>query len=178
VFNSFCRFQWTPPVTARTGSLRIRDRLRGAETCRRCGFWNFLKFETSVFSPFALVPEREAAFAATHYDEHIGMFRCLGGDDRICCTKYGAARPTWHYLNASRTDGLMPENEPVLITSGYPVIQPESSAGLSRQSPCLADEVKGLVPPSSRYYNFAYSALACLRTGILGSASFQRVRKS
>ena len=81
----------------------------------------FLKFETSVFSRFALVPV-EAAFAATHYDEHIGMFRCLGGDDRICCTKYGAARPTvialaWHYLNASRTDGLMPENEPILLAA-------------------------------------------------------------
>jgi hypothetical protein len=80
----------------------------------------FLKFETAVFSRFAFVPDVEAAFAATHYDEHIGMFRCLGGDDRICCTKCGAARTTivalaWQYLNASRTDGLMPENEPILV---------------------------------------------------------------
>src|ERR1039458_7288493 len=80
----------------------------------------FLKLETAVFSRFALVPGVEAAFASTHYEEQIGMFRCLGGDDPICCTKYGAARPTimalaWHYLNASRTDGLMPEGEPVLL---------------------------------------------------------------
>jgi hypothetical protein len=82
----------------------------------------FLKFETAVFSRFAFVPGVEAAFAATHYDEKIGMFRCLTGDDPICCSKYGAARPTivalaWHYLNASRTDGLMPENEPVLLAA-------------------------------------------------------------
>lgn len=82
----------------------------------------FLKFETAVFSRFALVPGVEAAFAATHYDEQTGMFRCLGGDDPICCTKYGAARPTimalaWHYLNASRTNGLMPECEPILIAA-------------------------------------------------------------
>jgi hypothetical protein len=66
------------------------------------------------------VPGIEAAFAATHYEEQIGLFRCLGGDDPICCTTYGAARPAimalaWHYLNASRTDGLMPEGEPVLL---------------------------------------------------------------
>jgi hypothetical protein len=82
----------------------------------------FLKFETAVFSRFALVPGVEAAFAATHYDEQSGMFRCLGGDDPICCTKYGAARPTimalgWHYLNASRANGLMPEGEPILIAA-------------------------------------------------------------
>ena len=80
----------------------------------------FLKPETAVFSRFALVPAIEAAFAATHYDDQIGMFRCLGGDDPICCTTYGTARPSimalaWHYLNASRTDGLMPEGEPVLL---------------------------------------------------------------
>jgi hypothetical protein len=82
----------------------------------------FLKFETAVFSRFALVPDVEAAFAATHYDEHIGMFRCLGGDSPVCCTKYGNARPTivaltWQYLNASRTDGLIPENEPILLST-------------------------------------------------------------
>jgi hypothetical protein len=82
----------------------------------------FLKFETAVFSRFALVPGVEAAFAATHYNEQIGMFRCLGGADPICCTKYGAARPTimalaWHYLNASRTNGLMPEGEPILLAA-------------------------------------------------------------
>jgi len=80
----------------------------------------FLKPETAVFSRFALVPGVEAAFAATHYDEQIGMFRCLGGNDPICCNKYGAARPSimalaWHYLNASRADGLMSEGEPVLL---------------------------------------------------------------
>ena len=81
----------------------------------------FLKPETAVFSRFALVPGIEAAFAATHYDEQIGMFRCLGGNDPVCCNKYGAARPSimalaWHYLNASRADGLMSEGEPVLLT--------------------------------------------------------------
>jgi hypothetical protein len=80
----------------------------------------FLKLETAVFSRFALVPGIEAAFAATHYEEQIGMLRCLGGDDPICCTTYGTARPAimalaWHYLNASRTDGLMPEGEQVLL---------------------------------------------------------------
>ena len=49
----------------------------------------FLKFEPAVFSRFALVPGVESPFAATHYDEHTGMFRCLGGDP-VCCTKYGA----------------------------------------------------------------------------------------
>lgn len=82
----------------------------------------FLKIETAVFSRFALVPGIEAAFAATHYDERIGTFRCLGGDDPICCTKLGPGRPTivalaWHYLNANRADGLMPENEPVLLAA-------------------------------------------------------------
>lgn len=80
----------------------------------------FLKLETAVYSRFALVPGVEAAFAATHYDEQIGMFRCLGGSDPICCTKYGPARPsimalTWHYLNASRANGLMPEGEVILL---------------------------------------------------------------
>jgi hypothetical protein len=28
------------------------------------------------------------------------------------------------------------------------------------------------------YFSFAYSALACFKTGMSGSASFQRVRKS
>ena len=79
----------------------------------------FLKIETAVFSRFALVPGVEAAFAATHYDEQIGTFRCLGGDDPICCTKLGPGRPTivalaWHYLNATRAQGLMPENEVLL----------------------------------------------------------------
>lgn len=80
----------------------------------------FLKPETAVFSRFALVPGVEAAFAATHYDEQIGMFRCLSGNDPVCCNKYGAARPSimalaWHYLNASRADGRMPEGEPILV---------------------------------------------------------------
>jgi|GEM_PF-5707282 len=74
----------------------------------------FLKIETAVFSRFALVPGVEATFAATHYDEQIGTFRCLGGEDPICCTKLGPGRPliaalAWHYLNAKRADGLMPE---------------------------------------------------------------------
>lgn len=82
----------------------------------------FLKPETAVFSRFALVPGIEAAFAATHYDEQIGTFRCLGGEDPICCTKLGPGRPTivalaWHYLNANRTQGLMPEGEPVLLSA-------------------------------------------------------------
>src|SRR5581483_10482816 len=72
----------------------------------------FLKIETAVFSRFALVPGVEATFAATHYDEQIGTFRCLGGEDPICCTKLGPGRPliaalAWHYLNAKRADGLM-----------------------------------------------------------------------
>ena len=80
----------------------------------------FLKPETAVFSRLALVPGVEAAFAATHYDEQIGMFRCLGGNDPICCNKYGTGRPSimalaWHYLNASRADGRMPEGEPILL---------------------------------------------------------------
>ena len=80
----------------------------------------FLKPETAVFSRFALVPCVEAAFAATHYDEQTGLFRCLGGNDPVCCNKYGAARPSimalaWHYLNASRADGRMPEGEPILV---------------------------------------------------------------
>ena len=49
----------------------------------------FLKFEPAVFSRFALVPGVEAPFAATHYDEHTGLLRCLGGDDPVCCTEYG-----------------------------------------------------------------------------------------
>jgi hypothetical protein len=82
----------------------------------------FLKFETGSFCRFALVPGVEAVYTATHYDERLGMFRCLGGDDRICCPKYGPARPmiiglVWVYRNASRTDGLMPENEPVLLAA-------------------------------------------------------------
>jgi hypothetical protein len=82
----------------------------------------FLKFETGVFFRFALAPGVEAVFAATHYDEHTGLFRCLAGDDPICCSKYGAARATtvaltWQYLNASRTDGLMPEDEPILLSA-------------------------------------------------------------
>jgi len=80
----------------------------------------FLKFETAVFSRFAIVPGVEAAYGLTHYDERVGMFRCLGGDDPICCTKWGAPRATivalaWQYLNASRADGRMPENEPILV---------------------------------------------------------------
>lgn len=80
----------------------------------------FLKAETAVYSRFALVPGVEAPFAATHYDERIGSFRCLGVNDPICCTKFGPGRVTiaalaWQYLNANRADGRMPENQEVLL---------------------------------------------------------------
>jgi hypothetical protein len=75
----------------------------------------FLKFEPAVFSRFALVPGVEAAFAATHYDEHTGMFRCLGGDDPVCCSKYGAVAAgsvaiaffALSYSIAPRTPGMV-----------------------------------------------------------------------
>ena len=80
----------------------------------------FLKAETGVYSRFALVPDVTAPFAATHYDQQLGSLRCLGGDDPICCTKFGTGRVTiaalaWHYLNANRADGRMPENQQVLL---------------------------------------------------------------
>jgi hypothetical protein len=45
------------------------------------------------------------------------------------------------------------------------------------ESPSRVNERKGLLA-SVDYCSFAYSALACSRMGMSGSASFQRVRKS
>jgi hypothetical protein len=43
--------------------------------------------------------------------------------------------------------------------------------------PRVLPQEEGFVPATC-YCNFAYSALACFRMGMSGSASFQRVRKS
>ena len=54
---------------------------------------------------------------------------------------------------------------PKTVSSGVPIT-------LRRQSRCTSHERR------CSYCSFAYSALACFRMGMSGSASFQRVRKS
>jgi hypothetical protein len=67
-----------------------------------------------------------------------------------------------------------------MITSGLPVIRSESllSAKITSYNPTNLVLTSFLRSFTKNYFSLAYSDLAAIRMGILGSASFQRVKKS